>query len=259
MLAPVENVVQLPLQVPGRTWIMEFVARDGFGQRIHLQPLLLMLSLLLLTAVSLVFLKRSHHAALALREANGELLLRQQELDGLAHRDPLTGLANRLLLCDRLDVALAGLQRQGGSLALCLLDLDGFKAINDRFGHAAGDRVLHEVADRLQAVVRSSDTVARLGGDEFVLLLPGMTAGKGLQRLIQLLIEQMSQPIALGEEGPLVTVSASLGIAVTGGGQDAGTLLHQADAAMYQAKSAGKNCYRIFATAEAPRAEAHEA
>lgn len=247
LLAPAENVVHHPLQVPGRRWLMEFVATEGFGNRVHLQPLLLMLSLLLLTVASLVFLDRSHQAALALRKANGELLRRQQELDGLAHHDPLTGLANRLLLCDRIDQTLAGLRRQGGGLVLCMLDLDGFKAINDSFGHAAGDRVLREVASRLLAVVRNSDTVARLGGDEFVVLLPGMTVSAGMQRLMQLLLEQIGQPIVLAEDGATVAVSASIGITFSDGHKDTDTLLHEADAAMYRAKSAGKSCYRMFA------------
>lgn len=251
MLDAAENVVHHPLQVPGRSWVMEFVTSEGFGNRIHLQPLLLMLSLLLLTIASLVFIDHSHRTALALREANDKLLDRQQVLDGLAHHDALTGLVNRLRLCHRIDQALAGQRRQGNAVAVCLLDLDGFKAVNDRYGHAAGDLVLCEVATRLQATVRSSDTVARLGGDEFVLLLPGMSGALGLQRLMQQLLERIGQPIALGENGPQVAVSASIGVAFADGRQDADTLLNQADIAMYQAKKAGKHAYRVFTEATA--------
>lgn len=246
MLAPARNVVHRELQLPGSTWILEFVASEGFGKRIHLQPLLLMVSLLLLTLVSLLFLDRSHHSARALREANGELLRRQQELDDRAHHDPLTGLANRLRLCERIDLALAGMRRQGGGLAVCVLDLDGFKAINDRFGHAAGDLVLREVACRIQGAVRPSDTVARLGGDEFVVLLPGIAAGTAMQQFVQRLIARLGEPIPLADDGPQVQVSTSIGIAFADDQQGVDTLIHQADIAMYQAKHAGKGCYRIF-------------
>ena len=251
LLAPAENVVQHELQMPGRQWIMEFVASDGFAGSIPVQPLLLMLSLLLLTLAILVFLDHSHRVALALQEANGELLCRQRELDSLAHHDALTGLPNRLLLYDRIGMALAARRRQGGSLAVCVLDLDGFKAINDRFGHPAGDVVLREVARRILAAVRPSDTVARLGGDEFVVVLPAMAASAALQRAMQRLVAQVGQPIALGHGGVAVAVSASVGIALAAGHDDVDSLIRQADAAMYAAKNAGKGCYRIFAATDA--------
>ncbi|SEJ24269.1 diguanylate cyclase (GGDEF) domain-containing protein [Pseudomonas linyingensis] len=246
LLAPAENVVHHELQVPGRTWVMEFVASAGFGESLHIQPVLLMLSLLLLTGASLVFLDRSHRSALALQEANRQLLRRQLELDDLAHYDPLTGLPNRLLLYDRIGMALGAQRRQGGSLAVCVLDLDGFKAVNDRFGHPAGDIVLCEVARRLQALVRASDTAARLGGDEFVVVLPGMAADTTMQQFVQRLIARLGEPISLADDGPQVQVSTSIGIAFADGQQGVDTLIHQADIAMYQAKHAGKGCYRIF-------------
>ncbi|MCQ4346696.1 diguanylate cyclase [Pseudomonas stutzeri] len=243
--APAENVVHHELQVPGRTWVMEFVASEGFGEGLHIQPVLLMLSLLLLTG-GLVFLDRSHRSSQVLRTTNAELLRRQQELDDLAHYDPLTGLPNRLLLYDRIAMALAAQRRQGGSLAVCVLDLDGFKTINDRFGHPAGDLVLREVARRLQALVRASDTAARLGGDEFVVLLPGLAAGAALHQLMQRLIARLGEPIALADDGPQVQVSTSIGIAFACGQQGVDSLIHQADVAMYQAKHVGKGCYRIY-------------
>lgn len=250
--APAENVVHHELQVPGRTWVMEFVAEEGFGESLHIQPVLLMLSLLLLTGASLVFLDRSHRSSQALQTTNAELLRRQQELDDLAHYDPLTGLPNRLLLYDRIAMALAAQRRQGGCLAVCVLDLDGFKTINDRFGHPAGDLVLREVARRLQALVRSSDTAARLGGDEFVVLLPGLAAGATLHQLMQRLIARLGEPIALADDGPQVQVSTSIGIAFADGQQGVDSLIHQADVAMYQAKHVGKGCYRIYGEAAAP-------
>ncbi|WP_092432606.1 diguanylate cyclase domain-containing protein [Geopseudomonas sagittaria] len=244
--APAENVVHRELQVPGRTWVMEFVASEGFGEGLHIQPVLLMLSLLLLTGASLVFLDRSHRSSQALQTTNAELLRRQQELNDLAHYDPLTGLPNRLLLYDRIAMALAAQRRQGGCLAVCVLDLDGFKTINDRFGHPAGDRVLREVARRILAAVRASDTAARLGGDEFVVVLPGMKASAALHQLMQRLIEQVGRPIALDDGEPQVAVSLSIGIAFASRHGDVDALIREADVAMYMAKSAGKSCYRIF-------------
>ena len=129
---------------------------------------------------------------------------------------------------------------------MCVLDLDGFKTINDRYGHPAGDLVLREVARRLQALVRSSDTAARLGGDEFVVLLPGLAAGATLHQLMQRLIARLGEPIALADDGPQVQVSTSIGIAFADGQQSVDSLIHQADVAMYQAKHVGKGCYRIY-------------
>lgn len=149
-----------------------------------------------------------------------------------AVRDPLTGLANRTLLQERLRAVLARDARSGQSTALLFLDLDGFKDVNDRHGHAVGDLVLRMVADRLSAVVRPSDTVARLGGDEFVVLVEGATE-EGTALLMKRVQEAVQEPI-----GKLsIEVGVSIGMAISRSGEaEAGALLAAADRAMYSAK-----------------------
>lgn len=249
---PREAVVRHPLAVPGRQWLIEFVALQGFGGfPVSILPLLLMLSLLALTLVLLLFLNHSYRGAIALERLNGELLCRQKELDCLAYYDALTGLPNRLLLFDRIHMALGLQRRQGGRLAVCVVDLDGFKAVNDHFGHQAGDLVLREVTQRMHAVLRPSDTVARLGGDEFVVVLPGANEEPILEGILLRLIEQVSQPIELGAGQPAVTVSASIGVAFASEHTDVNNLIREADLAMYDAKRVGKACYRIFGMGKA--------
>ena len=151
-----------------------------------------------------------------------------------AVRDPLTGLANRALLEERLRGALARDARTGGSTGLLFLDLDGFKEVNDRHGHAVGDAVLCAVAQRLSAGVRPSDTVSRLGGDEFVVLVEGATSA-ALGALAERLRAAVQAPLALA--GLDLDVGVSVGSSLsTGGDADPQRLLSQADAEMYQAK-----------------------
>lgn len=160
----------------------------------------------------------------------------QARLQHLAAHDPLTGLPNRGRLHEQLAQALERAQRDGEGLALLYLDLDGFKAINDRHGHAAGDRVLCEIAQRLRHGVRHSDTVARLGGDEFVVLLDGADDAAA-QALAQQLRATLQRPYAV-EAGAAVTLDASIGIALyPRDGDDAESLLRHADRAMYRVKS----------------------
>ena len=169
----------------------------------------------------------------------------QNELERIAHYDPLTDLPNRTLLADRLGVALAHSRRSGEVLALCLLDLDGFKPINDRLGHKAGDQVLQEIARRLLEAVRDDDTVARVGGDEFVLLLTGLHAEHAYEQILQRLLADIALPI--GFEGEMVRVSASIGVTLyPGDSGEPDKLLRHADQAMYRAKQEGKNRYHLF-------------
>lgn len=173
-------------------------------------------------------------------------LLKDSELRAAhsAQHDPLTGLPNRLLLDDRLLQALSRAERSRESLAVCYLDLDGFKAVNDRLGHAAGDRLLCEMAQRLQACVRAQDTVARLGGDEFVLLLPAPGEPAELEAVLSRVSTDLSRPVLL--DGQSAQVSASMGVALyPQDGHQADALLAQADRAMYQAKRQGRQrvCY----------------
>ena len=159
----------------------------------------------------------------------------------LALRDGLTGLPNRALLLDRLEVALLDLQRGQRSLSVLFLDLDGFKAVNDTLGHEAGDRLLIEVANRLRGTVRAIDTVARLGGDEFVIVCPSdADAPDGdavAQNLAGRLLEVLAAPIEIGERS--CTVTASIGIATVSEQQSPTEALGAADAAMYRAKRSG--------------------
>ncbi|MCU1588180.1 MAG: diguanylate cyclase/phosphodiesterase & domain with sensor(s) [Frankiales bacterium] len=149
-----------------------------------------------------------------------------------AVRDPLTGLANRTLLHERLRGILARDARAGTTTALLFLDLDGFKAINDRHGHAVGDLVLKVVADRLTAIVRPSDTVARLGGDEFVVLVEGALL-EGLDDLVARVKTSVEQPIGKLQ----LIVGVSIGVAVSRAGEaEPSALLASADRAMYGAK-----------------------
>ena len=148
------------------------------------------------------------------------------------------------MLNDRLRQAVAQALRKGTALAVCMLDLDGFKPVNDRLGHQAGDQVLVEVAHRLCRVVRVEDTVARLGGDEFVLLL--MLGQKDSRKVVQRALEALEEPIWLHEK--VVRISASIGIAFLDPSlhNDPEQLLRQADQAAYAAKRAGRNRFVVY-------------
>jgi len=162
------------------------------------------------------------------------------EFEFLAHHDPLTKLPNRLLFNARLTHSLSRIKRTGDNLAVLMIDLDGFKFINDEFGHQAGDRVLEVVAERLIANTRSEDTVARLGGDEFVVVLEDIMEVTGATDIAHKLIQAISQPIILDKN--IMTVTASVGIALSSIiGDNSKALISNADGALYQAKSDGKN------------------
>lgn len=241
------GVVHHVLDVPGRKWVVEFVVEEqGASLATSIQPLLLMLSLLAFTVMLLFYLSRSQRSAVALRKANGRLVIRQKELDGLAHYDALTGLPNRLLLRERMKQALTARHRLGGELAVCVIDLDGFKDVNDHCGHQAGDLVLRVVARRIQTALRSSDTVARLGGDEFVVLLAGTDCRTSLDEVMGRLVQGIAQPIEVGGDSQRVSVSASIGVVLADDTSNVDDLIREADTAMYDAKAAGKGCYRVF-------------
>lgn len=164
----------------------------------------------------------------------------------LAHHDPLTGLANRALLHDRIKEATARARRAETALAVLCLDLDGFKGINDLIGHAGGDAVLREVASRLRRNVREGDTVARLGGDEFVVVYDASTQPGAAYALAERLVALLAEPYDLGAgQAGHVTVSIGLAMFPTDGfGTE--TLLRNADTALYRAKAAGKNGHAFF-------------
>ncbi len=169
----------------------------------------------------------------------------EEELRRLAQHDALTGLANRTLLRDRLDHAIANAQRSGAMLAVMLLDLDHFKAINDGLGHDIGDELLIDIAGRLPACVRAGDTVGRLGGDEFVLLFENVESVDFVAAAAARVLDTVAAPciVSFGRLDP----HASLGISLyPRDGEDANTLLRHADTAMYEAKRAGRGVLRFF-------------
>jgi two-component system cell cycle response regulator len=165
-------------------------------------------------------------------------------LESLALQDPLTGLANRRLLAERMSMALDHARRNATTMAVVYLDLDGFKQINNTLGHAAGDALLQLVAARLVATVRQEDTVARLGGDEFIIALWHLGGAEDAAGLAARAIEAVSKPYEI--EGHMVRITTSAGIGIYPvHGEDADTLMKCADRALYAAKHAGKNAYRV--------------
>ena len=170
----------------------------------------------------------------------------EDQLTRQALHDPLTGLANRVLLHDRVVHALARAARTGERLALLFVDLDDFKLVNDSLGHDAGDQLLVAVAERLRAGGRAADTIARLGGDEFAILLEGV-GEQGASRTAERILAALQPPVDL--DGTKVSVQASIGIANHGGPDDVSTLLRNADLAMYAAKRNGKGGCQVFAPA----------
>jgi diguanylate cyclase (GGDEF)-like protein len=184
--------------------------------------------------------------ATALARLRGEARTRYE-----AVHDPLTGLANRTLLRDRLDHALARSEREGAATGVLFVDLDNFKQVNDRYGHGTGDMVLVEVARRLREAVRPADTVARLGGDEFVVVCEqvdepsAVTLGGRVQAAIR-------PPLVV--DGVKHAVSGSIGIALGSGHIDPDALLRDADAASYRAKANGTGRVELFGSASRPAA-----
>ncbi len=163
----------------------------------------------------------------------------------LAYHDPLTGLANRLLFRDRLDTAMRQAQRNGRPLAVLMFDLDRFKVINDTLGHPAGDTLLIEVAQRIGNAIRDCDTLARLGGDEFALLMPEINDASDCAVLAGKMLEVLAPSMFLA--GKEVFITSSIGIAVhPDHGNSGEQLLRNADVALYTAKNAGRNAWRLF-------------
>jgi len=166
----------------------------------------------------------------------------------LAYHDPLTGLPNRLLFQDRLQVAVAQAHRSRERLGVLFVDLDGFKLINDSLGHAVGDRVLERVAERLVSCVREGDTVARLGGDEFTLILPGLDRALEVVPAAEKILHVLRRPLRV--EARELYVTASMGVSVyPDDGEDALTLVKNADTAMYRAKEQGRDQCQLYTPA----------
>ncbi|MDZ4152514.1 EAL domain-containing protein, partial [Methylicorpusculum sp.] len=173
----------------------------------------------------------------------------QNQLEHIAHFDTLTQLPNRLLLADRLRQAMVNSERNGRSLALLYLDLDGFKSVNDHYGHPAGDELLIIVAQRMKSALREGDTLGRIGGDEFVAILIDLEQNEGWEPVLNRLLTAAAEPVAINEEQ--LSVSASIGVTLYPlDNADADQLMRHADQAMYQAKQQGKNSYYLFDIAE---------
>jgi len=172
----------------------------------------------------------------------------EQQLEHIAHYDTLTGLPNRLLFRDRLRLAMSRATRHEQPLALLFLDLDGFKAVNDTYGHNIGDNLLITLAERISRLLREEDTLARLGGDEFVIILPETSDQDSLITILKRILTSVADIIRV--DNLQLRVSASIGVALYPDygheDVDADQLIRQADQAMYQAKLAGKNCFKFF-------------
>jgi diguanylate cyclase (GGDEF)-like protein/PAS domain S-box-containing protein len=199
-----------------------------------------------------------HLAISALRDGNGavagffgissditERKRREEYTRHIAHHDHLTGLPNRVLLQDRLQVATERARRDRTHVGVLMIDLDRFKRINDSLGHHVGDELLWTIADRLRGCIRSGDTVARMGGDEFVIMLPDVKNPDSVRRVASTVVERVSAQAIVGEHELYVTPSVGVSV-FPADGDDVYALLKHADMAMYHAKASGRRCYRVF-------------
>jgi diguanylate cyclase (GGDEF)-like protein/PAS domain S-box-containing protein len=173
----------------------------------------------------------------------------QGQLERIAHYDVLTNLPNRVLLADRLNHGMGQCQRRNQSLAVAFMDLDGFKAVNDRHGHNVGDELLVEVAQRMKEALREGDTLARIGGDEFIAVMVDLENIEDSEPVLKRLLKAAADPVTLGDA--VVQISASIGVSLYPQDHvDADLLMRHADQAMYVAKQAGKNRYHFFDTTQ---------
>jgi len=273
VLAAVRKGTQIPgtrlrrtltLTAGQRSWNLTLIPAAGLlsatDRRMGVWVLVigLVLSLMLVALTSVLAGSRNHalervdRATAALREdvaqrrlVEAQLREREKELQHMAFHDPLTGLANRLLFYDRVQHAVNTHARDDRTFAVLFIDLDGFKRINDEFGHDAGDTVLRATAGRLRALLREGDTVARFGGDEFAVLVERLHNSMDARTTAERVVAQLQNPIAIGNLQ--VNVTASLGLAMHRTGADVSDLVREADAAMYAAKAAGKSRYVVSA------------
>ena len=210
---------------------------DGLDKLVLITSLTVLGITLLTSVLDARMAARTAQLSLSLKEAN-------RELTQLALHDNLTGLPNRILLADRIDQAMHKVDAQGGMFALMFLDLDGFKPVNDAFGHHVGDQLLRAVAVRMRENFHRHDTLARIGGDEFVLLVE-LDDGEEAVSVASRQVALVSQPFSVQDHDLQVTVSIGISL-YPGNGRTQQELLMNADAAMYHAKSAGKNGYSFF-------------
>jgi diguanylate cyclase (GGDEF)-like protein len=208
---------------------------DISGSGLATVSLASILSLALLLAYAGASQRREHSQAAGLLA-----------MEHMALHDSLTGLPNRFMMLGRLEQVLTTAQRHGSRLAVLFLDLDGFKPVNDVYGHHIGDRLLKEIGARLRNCIRDNDTVARLGGDEFVITLSDIRETDDVAAVAEKILQAIAAPALI--DGQEVQVTTSIGIAVyPDSGTDSESLLRAADAAMYEAKAEGRRIYRFAA------------
>ena len=203
-------------------------------------------NLVVLPGVGLVLFFFAVASAVMAMRAQGKFFALEEELERTARTDPLTGLPNRRCFQDTLDAEIARAGRSGAPLSLAIIDLDFFKRINDTFGHLAGDEVLRAVASTARATVRGHDMLARIGGEEFAIMMPGTSPAEaeGASNRVRAAIAGTPIPVQSGER---LSVTASVGTAAFKPGEAATDLLARADAALYQAKTAGRNAVKLAA------------
>lgn len=207
-------------------------------------PWLMLVVVTMLVIVTFFLLSIRKYIGMSMQMAT-ELEQSQQELSTLAYHDQITGLPNRLLAMDRLSQAIKHTQRSDTLAAVMFIDLDGFKPVNDKFGHMFGDHALKEVGRRLQACVRQLDTVARMGGDEFLIVLAELSAEGDVAGIAEKVLQALRDDIYY--QHARLNISASIGIAIAPrDGTDPEQLIIQADKAMYCSKKNGKDCYHFF-------------
>lgn len=223
---------------------VEVVQRPSWWTVQHALGILLVVALLSLAAIAWIIVLR--HRVMQQTQA---LRASEERLRHLSEHDALTGLPNRNLLADRMNVALNRAERFHERLGLLMVDIDRFKQVNDTYGHNAGDMLLCEVASRIGGSVRKTDTVARVGGDEFIVLLPDLQDPQDAELVAAKILASISAPVDIGTTS--ITITASVGVSsYPGGGKEFEELLHSADAAMYFAKSCGRNALHVSAVAE---------
>lgn len=203
------------------------------------------LTLISITAIFVLALSSALREWRELRHEIARCKRTEETIKQLAYHDPLTGLPNRRLFTDRLNVAITHAERNKRKLGMILLDLDQFKVVNDALGHSVGDELLQVVGERLVNLLRKSDTVARMGGDEFTLILPVIARQEDAAIVATKILEAFREPFVFDEHE--LRITTSIGIAIyPNDGDDAGALMKKADIAMYRAKDQGRDNYQCY-------------